>query len=89
MADIFATLVCGAETVELARAAAAEHAGGAGMFTTALYAPGNPEPTHYISSGYTPEEIISALTGICEISELSGIEVIAAMGLSLVADGAE
>lgn len=88
MADILVTIICSAESVELARETAAEFSGGAGMFTTALYAPGNPEPTHYISSGNTPEEIISALTGICEISELSGIEVIAAMGLSLVADGA-
>lgn len=57
MADIFRTLIVPAEHVELARSiAAAFGPGGEGMWTTPLAPENSNTATHYISSGFIPEE---------------------------------
>ena len=85
MTNTFATLIVTAENVERARATAAQFTGGAGMFTTALSANGAEPATHYISSGYMPEEIVQALSGMCSISTKPGEEAMADAGLMMVA----
>ena len=85
MADTFATLIVTAENVERARTTAAQFTGGAGMFTTALSANGAGPATHYISSGYMPEEIVQALSGMCSISSKTSEEAMADAGLVVVA----
>ena len=55
--DIFRTLVVPASQVDLARAIAASFGpGGDGMFTTPLSASGLDPASHYISSGFVPEQ---------------------------------
>ncbi len=57
MADIFCTLIINAATAPLARQiAAAMGGGGMGMWTTPLSATGIEPVSHYISSGYIPEQ---------------------------------
>lgn len=85
MADTFATLIVTAENVERARTTAAQFTGGAGMFTTALSATGAEPATHYISTGYMPEGIVQALSGMCSISSKTGEEAMADAGLIMVA----
>ncbi len=55
MADVFRTLIVKYADVDLARAVAAAFPGGEGMFTTAISPDGMMPQTHYISSGYVPE----------------------------------
>ena len=58
--DLFRTLVIAAQDATNARAiAAAFGPGGVGMWTTPLSADGQEPTTHYISSGYIPEEFVS------------------------------
>jgi hypothetical protein len=60
MADLFRTLVISAQDADNARMiAAAFGPGGVGMWTTPLSATGAEPATHYISSGYIPEEFVS------------------------------
>jgi hypothetical protein len=60
MADTFSTLIIQAADADTARAiAAAFGPGGVGMWTTPLSATGQEPATHYISSGYIPEEFVS------------------------------
>lgn len=60
MADQFSTLIIAAQDAPLAREiAAAFGPGGAGMFTTPLSASGLDPASHYISSGYIPQEFVS------------------------------
>lgn len=55
--DVFRTLVIPASQTTLARAIAGSFGtGGAGMWTTPLSTNGAEPATHYISSGYLPEE---------------------------------
>lgn len=54
--DIFRTLIIPADQVELARSIAASFVGGEGMWTTPLSPTGLYPATHYISTGYIPEE---------------------------------
>lgn len=59
MADTFATLVVTADTAPLARQIAASFGpGGEGMWTTPLSADGLDPATHYVSSGYIPEQFV-------------------------------
>lgn len=63
MADTFKTLIVTASTAPLARQIAASFGvGGAGMWTTPLSADGQEPATHFVSSGYIPEQF-AALTG--------------------------
>ena len=58
--DTFATLIIQAQDAPLAREiAAAFGPGGVGMFTTPLSADGLDPASHYISSGYIPQEFVS------------------------------
>ena len=60
MSDLFRTLIIPAVDAPLARAiAAAFGPGGVGMWTTPLSATGSEPATHYISSGYIPDEFVS------------------------------
>lgn len=57
MADAFRTLICTAADAPLARAIAASFGpGGEGMWTTGLSADGAAPATHYVSTGYIPEQ---------------------------------
>ena len=58
--DTFATLIIQAQDAPLAREiAAAFGPGGIGMWTTPLSADGLDPASHYISSGYIPQEFVS------------------------------
>lgn len=58
--DTFATLIIQAQDAPLAREiAAAFGPGGIGMWTTPLSASGLDPASHYISSGYIPQEFVS------------------------------
>jgi len=58
--DMFRTLVIAAQDADNARAiAAAFGPGGTGMWTTPLSATGAEPASHYISSGYIPQEFVS------------------------------
>jgi len=60
MTDTFSTLIVQAQDAPTARAiAAAFGPGGVNMWTTPLSATGQEPATHYISSGYIPEEFVS------------------------------
>ena len=80
MADVFATIIVPAANVAQARTLAAEIPGGEGMFTSELSASGSAPATHYISSGFMPEEIITACS-MCDVSELAPEQALAAKGL--------
>lgn len=57
MSDIFRTLIVEADNVELARSIAASFGpGGQNMWTTPLSADGLEPASHYISTGYIPEQ---------------------------------
>jgi len=78
--DIFATIIVTADKAEQARTIAAEIPGGEGMFTAGLSATGAEPATHYIASGWMPEELVQALT-MCAISELPTDEAMTDKGL--------
>ena len=60
MADTFATLIIAAQDAPLAREIAASFgSGGANMWSTPLSASGLDPASHYISSGYIPQEFVS------------------------------
>ena len=80
MPDIFATLIVTSANVSHARTLAAEIPGGDGMFTSELSATGNAPATHYISSGWVPEELVQALT-MCSVSDLSPAEAMTDKGI--------
>lgn len=62
MADIFRTLIVPDSFVALARRIAASFGpDGEGMWTTPLAPPDTNTPTHYISSGYIPEEFVNMM----------------------------
>lgn len=75
--DIFRTLIVAAIDAPLAREIAASFGpGGAGMWTTALSADGTEPATHYISSGYIPEQFANLLTdpvGVYEAATAQGV----------------
>ena len=79
--DIFATLIVTAANVEQARTIAATFTGGEGMFTSELSATGNAPATHYISSGYMPEEIVQAIAPVSAVSDLAPVDALIAAGL--------
>ena len=78
--DIFATIIVTAANVAQARTIAAEIPSGEGMFTAGLSATGNAPATHYIASGWVPEELVQTLT-MCIVSDLSPAEAITDKGL--------
>lgn len=79
MADVFKTLIVSATDVEDARALAAAEPSGEGMFTTALSPTGEAPATHYVSSGYMAETIVTAIaTGLPE-ADISDDEPFAAL----------
>ena len=83
--DIFATLIVPAANVAQARTIAATFPGGEGMLTSELSATGNAPATHYISSGWMPEEIVQAVAHIALASSLDPLDVLSGMGLKLCA----
>lgn len=81
MPDIFATIIVTSANVSHARTLAAEIPGGDGMFTSELSATGNAPATHYISSGYMPEEIVQAIAPVSAASNLAPADALIAAGL--------
>jgi hypothetical protein len=61
--DIYRTLIVTADSAPLAREIAASFGpGGVGMWTTPLSSDGAEPASHYISSGYIPEQFAALLT---------------------------
>lgn len=79
--DIFATLIVTAANVAQARTIAATFTGGEGMFTSELSATGNAPATHFISSGWMPEEIVQAVADVVAVSDLEPVDALIAAGL--------
>jgi hypothetical protein len=75
--DIFRTLIIAATDADLTRQIAASFGpGGAGMFTTPLSSDGTEPATHYISSGYIPEQFANLLTdpvAVYEVATANGV----------------
>ena len=62
MAELFRTIIIPAQHITLARTIAASFGpGGVGMFTTPLAPPDATTPTHFISSGYIPEQFVAMI----------------------------
>ena len=80
MTDVFATIIVSAAQAQAARDAAAQIPGGEGMLTAGLSATGAEPATHYIASGWMPEELVQALS-MCSVSDLPPAEVIEQAGL--------
>jgi len=57
-----------------------------GMFTVGCSPTGALPATHFISSGYMPEEIVAACS-MCDVSELSPEQALAAKGLKPCVSG--
>ncbi len=78
MADAFRTLIVPTANVELARAIAASFGpGGEGMWTTPLSPTGADPATHYISTGYVPEQFANLLTdpvAVYDAATVQGVE---------------
>ena len=87
MPDIFATLIVTTANVGQARTIAAQFTGGEGMLTAGLSATGVEPATHYIASGWAPEELVQALT-MCSVSDLSPAEAMTDKGLKPCAPSA-
>ncbi len=85
--DIFATIIVPAAQAQSARDAAAQIPGGEGMFTAGLSPTGAEPATHYIASGWVPEELVQALT-MCSVSDLSPAEAMTDKGLKPCAPSA-
>lgn len=68
MSDRFRTYLCPTAIVTTAQAAAAQYAGGEGMFTTPCSPTGQMPATHYISSGFVTHDIDDTLHGVEEIA---------------------
>ena len=80
MPDIFATIIVTAAQAQAARDAAATIPGGEGMLTAGLSSTGQEPATHYIASGWVPEELVQTLT-MCIVSDLSPAEAMTDKGL--------
>ena len=78
--DIFATIIVPAAQAQAARDAAAQIPGGEGMLTAGLSATGQEPATHYLASGWVPEELVQTLT-MCIVSDLSPAEAMTDKGL--------
>lgn len=78
--DIFATIIVPAAQAKAAREAAATIPGGEGMLTAGLSPTGAEPATHYIASGWVPEELVQTLT-MCIVSDLSPAEAMTDKGL--------
>jgi len=85
--DKFATLIVSAKNAQQARDAAAAITGGEGMFTSALSSSGSEPATHYISSGWIPTEIIEAVSGLCDVSDVAATDVVISKGLKPCVSG--
>lgn len=86
--DIFRTLIVTADSAPLAREIAASFSsGGSGEFTTPLSADGLEPVSHYISSGYMPEQFVIEIEAVLATSDISEDEPFATMarlGLMIV-----
>ena len=72
MADTFQTLIVTADSAPLAREIAASFGpGGARMWTTPLSSDGTDPASHYISSGYIPEQFANLLTDPVAVYEIA------------------
>jgi hypothetical protein len=75
--DIYRTLIVTADSAPLASAIAASFGpGGVGMWTTPLSSDGAEPASHYISSGYIPEQFAALLTdpvGVYEAATAQGV----------------
>lgn len=81
MPDVFATIIVTAGKCEQARSAAATLPGGDGMFTAGLSSSGDEPATHFISSGWVPEEIVQAVAAVSVVSALEPVDVLLSAGL--------
>ena len=67
--DVFATIIATNAQVAAARTTAANFPDCAGMFTRPISAIGTTAPTvGYVSSGYVPQALLTALSGTCAIT---------------------
>jgi len=85
--DVFATIIVTAKNAQSARDAAAAITGGEGMFTAGLSASGNEPATHFISSGWIPTEIIDAVSGLCDVSDVAATDAVISKGLKPCVSG--
>ena len=73
--DIFRTLIVTADSAPLAREIAASFGpGGEGMWVTPLSADGQDPASHYISSGYIPEQFASLLTDATAVYQAAVVQ---------------
>lgn len=88
--DIFRTMIVQANDVELARDIAASFgSGGEGMWTTPLSSTGFYPATHYISTGYIPEQLAHLLTdaqALYDLAVAQGVDCTLAQVEELLAD---
>lgn len=88
MTDVFATLIVPAQDAPLAREIAGSFSpGGSGEFTTPLSADGLEPVSHYISSGYMPEQSVIEIETViptCDSSEDNPFVAMERMGLMII-----
>lgn len=88
MTDVFATIIVTADSAPLAREIAGSFSpGGSGEFTTPLSADGLEPVSHYISSGYMPEQFVIEIEAVLATADISEDDPFAAMerlGLMIV-----
>ena len=88
MADVFATMIVLAANASLARSTASEFTDGSSlMWTTPLSATGQEPATHFVSSGYAPEELVAGVTeGIpsADVSDEPPFDAMARLGLQII-----
>lgn len=88
MADVFATMIVPAANASLARSIASEFTDGSSlMWTTPLSATGQEPATHFVSSGYAPEELVVGVTEGIPSADVSGeapFNAMARLGLQII-----
>lgn len=88
MADVFATMIVPAVNASLARSIASEFTDGSSlMWTTPLSATGQEPATHFVSSGYAPEEIPDEISNSISTADVSAdppFDALARLGLSII-----
>jgi hypothetical protein len=90
MADVFKTIIVKAADQVAAQNTAATVPGGEGMFQAGLTTDpaGAPPATHYISSGYMPEEIVPLMwPSSADVSDQAALDAEARLGLRAIQVG--
>lgn len=83
MSDVFATMVVENNNVTSVRNTVGVLVGGSGMFTTGCSVDGELPATHYISSGFVSNDILTSLTEVCYIATLPPLEVLEQLNLKI------